>query len=167
MKSSNGRWSESRVDIRTLRSVFGRFPTGVTIVSTMSGDVPVGLTVNSYTSISLDPPLILWALADNSINLNAFKRCDHFGVSFLSGDQEDVARRFASFPSDGRFDSTEFYRSPQGTPLLHRSIATLECENYAHWHLGDHALVVGRVTGFQERAGHPLIFHCGVMSALS
>lgn len=130
----------------TLREVMGSYPTGVTIVSTVdhAGD-PVGLTVNSFTSLSLDPPLVLVCIGRTSRSHDRLVDGSHFSVNVLSADQSGLAIRFATDPAEGRFDEVDWHRGPSGSPIFREATATLECAVHSVLDGGDHSILVGRV----------------------
>ena len=141
-----------------LRNVFGRFPTGVTVITTLdAGENPIGLTVSSFASVSLDPPLILWCLDRDSSMLAEFEACTHFAVNILATDQTDVALRFAML-SDNRFEGITFEQSRDGAPLLRDCAARLQCRNTAQHDGGDHVIFLGEVTDF-DQSDKPSLAH--------
>jgi flavin reductase (DIM6/NTAB) family NADH-FMN oxidoreductase RutF len=152
---------------RTLRDALGRFVTGVTIVTTLDADgAPVGLTANSFTSVSLDPPLILWSLSKRSGNLAAFSTAGRFTVNILSQDQNELSARFAS-PSEDRFAGTGWCQGMGGLPLLPGCLAHLECVTAREQEAGDHVIFIGRVERFAYRDGPPLAFFSSRYAALA
>ena len=152
---------------RTLRDALGRFVTGVTIVTTLDSDgAPVGLTANSFTSVSLDPPLILWSLSKRSGNLAAFSTAGRFAVNILSQDQNELSARFASLSED-RFAGTGWRRGLGGLPLLPGCLAHLECVTTREQEAGDHVIFIGRVECFAYRDGPPLAFFSSRYAALA
>ena len=133
------------IDPRALRDAAGRFATGVTIVTTRDeSGTPVGLTANSFSSVSLDPPLVLWSLAKTSRAAPAFVTADHFAIHVLGKDQQDLALRFAS-PVADRFAGVEQGQGAGGVPLLPGCSARLECSTWAVVDGGDHHVFIGRV----------------------
>lgn len=152
---------EDGADPRQLRKVLGCFSTGVTVVTTMDGERPVGLTANSFTSVSLEPPLILVSLARTSASLPAFERADAFAVNVLHAGQQQKANLFATRVED-RFSSVAWEPGGLGAPVLHDTLAVLECERYAAHDGGDHRLLIGRVVRAAfGPARDPLIFFRG------
>src|SRR5256884_859214 len=114
-------------DGRALRDAFGSFATGVTIVTTSGpGGADIGLTANSFSSVSLDPPMVLWSLARTSLSIDAFRNCAHFAVHILSADQEALSARFASKSID-RFGGLELDRGAEGITMLQESLDRLQC----------------------------------------
>jgi len=143
------------------RSCLGAFATGVTIVATRApeGDA-VGLTVNSFNSLSLDPPLVLWSLRRVARNANLFRAAGHFSVSVLAVGQLALARHFAVSAPD-RFAGVAHHEGLGGCPLVDAAIAWFECETVSVQELGDHLLFVGRVLRCARVPGLPLVFHQG------
>lgn len=144
-----------------LRRVLGRFATGVTVVTAAVPDGAVGITVNSFTSVSLDPPMVLFCLASTSRARAVFRRGAHFAVNILSEDQEDVSRCFAARESGGneRFATVEVRVGVTGAPLLAECVAHLECEVVDEVEAGDHLIVIGRVIDLDIGRDHPpLVF---------
>ena len=153
-------------DRRRLRDVLGSFTTGVVIVTSV-GDQgrPIGLTVNSFNSVSMDPPLILWSLALKSPSLNAFRRSQWFAINILAEDQEPLCRQFAT-PSDDKFVNVKFDFGETGVPVLHGTAAYLECSTFARYPGGDHEIYVGEVKAMHDRRLSPLVFHRGAIRRL-
>lgn len=148
-------------DPRALRRVCGRFATGVAIIGACGPDGrAVGLTVNSFASLSLDPPLILWSLARHSPNAGLFAPGGAFGVSILRAGHGDLARRFAT-PQPDKFAEVPHWRCPAGVPYLEEALATLSCRVQRADSLGDHLLIVGAVDGISASEGDPLVFYGG------
>ncbi len=150
-----------------LRHVLGRFPTGVAVVTTSSRiGKPIGLTINSFSSLSLSPPLILWSLQSRSPNLNAFLHAERFAVNVLADDQQWIAERFAKPYEGDRFEGVAHQQSPKRAPCLDGVVATLQCDMYQAQRLGDHYLIVGRVLETAQSDGEPLVFHRGAYLSL-
>ena len=142
------------------RRALAQFATGVTVVTTRNAQgKPIGLTVNSFNSVSLDPPLVLWCLALKSGSLAAFQRCTHYAVNMLAGDQLKVAKRFAT-RGGNRFAASDWHEV-SGLPVLHGCVATLVVRNRSRHSEGDHVILVGEVEEFTARGGSPLVFHDG------
>lgn len=161
-------WGSTVIEPKMLRGVLGAYPTGVAIVATRTRDGrAVGLTINSFASLSLDPPLVLWSLVNRSPNLAAFRECGHFTINVLASGQEDLARRFASSTVDDKFADAPVLEVPEGIPAIGGSIATLVCSNDQQNHAGDHLLLFGRVLRVGSAPGTPLVFHAGRFTALS
>ena len=148
-------------DAAHMRQCLGRFATGVTIVATRGPDGRfVGLTANSFNSLSLDPPLILWSLGNRAGSLEIFKGQRYFSVSILSVEQVEVARRFAARVPD-RFHGVPVHEGLGGIPLIDGAIAWFECERRSHSEHGDHCLFVGEVKRCASADGSPLVFRHG------
>lgn len=134
-----------------------QFATGITIVTARAIDgTPVGLTVNSFASVSLEPPLVVWSLALTAASLPVFRTCERYLVHVLGVDQLGLARRFATRGAD-KF--TPALARARGLPRLDGCVAWIECRNHSQHVEGDHVLMVGRVDAVETRPGPPLIFH--------
>ena len=144
------------------RSALGMFATGVTIVTARNATgEPVGLTANSFNSVSLEPPLVLWSLARSAASMPAFSAGSHYAINILSADQQALAHRFASKGVD-RFADLMFVDGAGGAPLLSGAAAWFECFNRSRYDEGDHVIFVGEVERCSHRAGaSPLLFHGG------
>ncbi|MBI5333800.1 MAG: flavin reductase family protein [Burkholderiales bacterium] len=145
-----------------LRAALGQFATGVTVITTReAGGRPVGLTANSFNSVSLEPPLILWSLARRSSSLAAFIAGGHFAVNVLTAEQRPLAERFASKAAD-RFDGVPWRAGEGGAPVLDGVAAVFECRHHSHHEAGDHVIFIGQVERCERRLGAaPLVFHGG------
>ena len=153
-------------DPRRLRTVLGSFTTGVVIVTSVGDEGrPIGLTVNSFNSVSMEPPLILWSLALKSPSLNAFRTHNWFAINILAEDQEPLCRQFAT-PSEDKFVNLEFDVGETGVPVLRGTAAYLECSTYARYAGGDHEIYVGEVRAMHDRGLSPLVFHRGAIRRL-
>lgn len=148
-------------DPRALRSALGTFATGVTIVTTTGVDgTPVGLTCNSFSSVSLSPPLVLWSLSLRSPNLSNFLQAPHFAINILAADQRALAQRFAQ-PIAGKFEGVGYTRGAAEVPLLDGAAAQLVCRNETRYYSGDHVIFIGHVLSYTHRDCVPLIFYRG------
>jgi flavin reductase (DIM6/NTAB) family NADH-FMN oxidoreductase RutF len=145
---------------RDFRGTLGRFATGVTVLTALAADCrPIGVTISSFNSVSLDPPLILWSLSLDSPNLEAFRNASHYSVNVLAADQQELSNRFASRRND-RFTDIPTRPGLSGIPLIEGCCAWFECSNEAHYPGGDHLIFVGRVERFAKgEAESPLVFH--------
>lgn len=144
-----------------LRQVLGRFPTGVVVVTASDGAVPVGLSVNSFTSVSLDPPLIAFCADRRSRSWAAIRRSRAFCVNVLAEDQEAVSRVFATRGAE-KFGGVGWSPAPSGSPLLEGVLAWIDCRIEAVHDGGDHEICVGRVDQLGvEREDGPLVFYRG------
>lgn len=154
----NGTEQMNEIDPRELRRALARFATGVAVVTaTTPADRPVGLTVNSFASVSLDPPMVLWSLARRSAQLPAFLEATHFAINILGAEQRPLSERFAS-RSEDRFAGLEWERGRSGVPLLAGCLAVLECRRADAIGAGDHVVFLGAVESFRYGAGAPLLF---------
>lgn len=146
----------------SLREVMARYPTGVTVVAACDPDAePYGLTVNSFASVSLDPPLILVCIGHSSSAHERLVSAETFTVNILAADQGAVAMRFANDPSDGRFEGVDWMPSESGDPILDGVVAWIGCSVDRILEGGDHSIVLGRVrsSGMEDREA--LLFHRG------
>jgi flavin reductase (DIM6/NTAB) family NADH-FMN oxidoreductase RutF len=144
---------------RDFRDALGRFATGVTVVTTMTPAGPVGITANSFASVSLDPPVVLWSIGRHSSRFAAFAECCDFAVHILAAEQLDLSRRFAR--SGNAFLDLAFDRNEAGVPLLPGCLSRFECTRIAGHDGGDHVIVVARVKAAAMREGEPLLFSAG------
>ena len=144
------------------RTALGMFATGVTIVTARAADGGfIGLTANSFNSVSLDPPLVLWSLARGAGSMPAFEQGSHYAINILASDQHRLAERFATKAID-RFAGIPFREGRGGAPVLEGAAAVLECFNRSRYEEGDHVIFVGEVEHCERREGaQPLIFHGG------
>ena len=148
-------------DARRFRSALGAFATGVTIVTTRDADGrDVGLTANSFNSVSLDPPMVLWSLAKSARSLPAFLAAAHFAVHVLAADQEELSLRFSRRDSE-RFAGLTLERGVAQVPLLRGCSARFQCRTAFRHEGGDHVIFVGAVDSFDQSDRPPLIFHGG------
>lgn len=146
---------------RAFRDALGQFATGVTLVTIEGPDGPMGFTANSFTSLSLDPPLVLWSLARSSRRYPFFATARHFAIHILTADQAGLIERFGR---QGRgFDGLDHALSAKGVPLINEALVRFECEQHATHEGGDHLIVVGRVTRVVRQGGAPLVFAQGQM----
>ena len=149
-------------DCRAFRGALGSFATGVTVLTALAPDGEwIGLTVSSFNSVSLDPPLILWSLSCTSPKLDAFRRASHYAVNVLAANQQEISDRFAT-RSGERFTGVPLREGLNGVPLLEGCCAWFECTQQAQHPGGDHVIFVGRVSRFaQGEPQAPLVFHGG------
>lgn len=161
-------WGNTDIAPKALRQVLGSYPTGVAIVTTRCADGrPVGLTISSFASLSLEPALVLWSLVDRSPNLATFRDGQHFAISVLASDQQALAQRFATAGLPDKFDGIAVREAPEGLPVIEGALATLVCAMERHTPAGDHLLFVGRVLRMDRREGEPLVFHGGRFAAIA
>ena len=157
------------VDPRALRDAFGCFATGITVITTADAEGTLyGVTANSFTSLSLDPPLCLFCLDYKAMSFEAFHDSSHFAVNVLGEDQEEISANFARSQPD-KWNGVEYSTWETGSPILPGCLANLECDTHAIHEGGDHVIVVGliREMAFREGDGRPLLYYKGRYSALS
>jgi flavin reductase (DIM6/NTAB) family NADH-FMN oxidoreductase RutF len=144
------------------RASLAMFATGVTIVTARTADGElVGLTANSFNSVSLAPPLVLWSLAQAAGSMPALSTGSHYAINILAADQKELAERFAA-KREGRWTGVAWTEGVSGSPLLTGAAATFECFNRSRYEEGDHVIFVGEVERCAHRAGAaPLLFHGG------
>ena len=148
----------AEADPRDLRKALGTFATGVAIITTCDADGRLfGLTGNSFSSVSLDPPLVLWSLARKAPSLQAFRNATHFGVSVLGGEHRDLAARFAT-PLPDKFAGVPFWPGEFGVPLLEGAVAHFECRIVDRYYGGDHEIYLGRVERYAYERKPTLLF---------
>ena len=149
------------------REVLGHFATGVTIITAMDDEGPAGVAANSFTSVSLDPPLVLFCVGRTSTTWPRIEAARRFAVNILGEHQEELSRLFAQKGAD-RFGQTDWHVGVGGSPVLHDVLAYVDCEFWAEYDGGDHIIVVGRVLdlGVTHHAG-PLLFFRGEYVRLS
>ncbi len=143
------------------RNALGHFATGVTVVTTLDGrGEPVGITANSFNSVSVDPPMVLWSIARESGKRSVFESSDNFVVNVLSDGQVDISRRFAR-SGKSRFTNIDWQPGLAGLPLLPDCAARFECRKVYQYDGGDHIIIVGEVEQFDETGREALVFHRG------
>ena len=151
----------SAFDVRDFRSALGHFATGVTVVTTVSADGrKVGMTANSFTSVSMDPPLVLWCPSKRAPSLGDFEEATHFAINILASDQHVLSRQFAT-PATDKFAGVETVEGIAGVPLLDGAVATFQCRTVSRHDAGDHVIYVGEVESYNHDGGAPLVFHGG------
>ena len=147
------------VNQRAFRNALGAFTTGVTVVSAMTSAGPTGITVNSFASVSLDPPLVLWSAARNSARHDLFTAAAHYAIHVLGADQHQLSSRFTR---GGRgFEGLDWAAGEGGVPIISGTLARFECHRYTLHEAGDHTIVICRVLRAAQREGEPLCFSRG------
>ncbi|MEM6563170.1 MAG: flavin reductase family protein [Pseudomonadota bacterium] len=144
---------------RAYRDALGHFPTGVTVVTAHAPQGFVGMTVNSFSSVSLDPPMVLWCLANDSNRYAEFAEATHFAIHVLAEGQSELAWAFAR--SSQAFDALTVNVNEAGVPVFAECLARFECATAQRHAAGDHQIVVGHVTSAAYAAGQPLVFAKG------
>ena len=150
---------EADIDLEEFRRVLGHFATGVAVVTTLDDrDTKVGMTISSFNSVSLDPPLVLWSVAEDSLSYDVFVAAKYFAVHVLAMHQKDLVNRFAQ-SGDDKFQEFDCRAGIHGVPILPEFAACFECSTEHVYPGGDHKIIVGRVHRFEEQDVDPLIVH--------
>jgi flavin reductase (DIM6/NTAB) family NADH-FMN oxidoreductase RutF len=153
--------SPPRFTTRHFRDAMAQFATGVTVICTRNpGGGYTGFTANSFNSVSLDPPLIVWSLTEGGETLATFQAAQTYAVNVLAHDQVELAHRF-SRPHADRFAGVPYRIGATGAPLIEGCIAWFECRHHAQHRAGDHVLFIGEVENCERRTGVGLVFHHG------
>lgn len=151
-------------DARGFRDALGSFATGVTVVTVPSADGPIGITANSFASVSLDPPLVLWSSAKSSKRFKYFDDAPHFAIHVLDADQQEACNGFIKGKS--AFEGLDWVTGEHDVPHIRGCLARFECALDASHDAGDHTIIVGRVRNAAFRTGLPLLFHGGRFASL-
>lgn len=150
--------SSAAVPSELFRRACAQFPTGVAVVTTTALDgTPHGLTVNSFCSLSLDPPLVLVAIDRASNTLEVFEHSGHFAINFLKRDQRELSVRFSQLP-EGRFTGVSWAPGAEGAPIIDGILGTIECRTTQIIDAGDHRALIGEVIAASVREGKPLVY---------
>lgn len=153
-------------DSRQFSRALSQFATGVTVITARLPDGAfVGVTINSFNSVSLEPPLVLWSLAHTATSMAAFSASTGYVINVLAGDQIELAQRFAE-PGDDRFNTVSYSLSRQGIPVLAGSVAWFECHHRSRYVEGDHVIFVGAVERCHSHPSRTLGFHRGRFIAI-
>lgn len=145
--------------IASFKEVMGNYPTGVTVITAFDEqNIPIGLTVNSFASVSLDPMLILWSIDKRSASYDSILKTDKFAVNILAEEQSDLCVLFSS-KVDNRFSQCEWTKSELNLPLLSNTLAVLQCKTYQQVDAGDHTILIGEVLDIQNAGKEPLLYH--------
>ncbi len=157
------------IDPKLFRQLLGCFPTGVAVITTNAADGrPAGLTCNSFSSVSLEPPLVLFSLRKASSLLRAFVEADTFAINILSQSQDVLSARFASSKIADKFEGVAWRPGPLGTPLIDDCLASFECRVHARHEAGDHEIFIGEVKHMATgSADHALVFYKGAYMMLA
>ena len=147
-------------DSKAFRRCLGQFSTGVGVMTTVANGEPVGVTANSFSSLSMDPPLVLWSIAHTSRSSAAFKNAKHFAVNILAVEQVEYSQRFAS-PAQNKFEGVDWRSGVLGSPILPNVLASLECALETTLQGGDHVILIGRVKKYSRYAGNALLYAQG------
>lgn len=150
-----------QLDSKALRNAFGSYMTGVTVITAMTDDgKPVGFTANSFTSVSLEPPLLLVCPAKSLSSFDVFANCEHFAVNILSEDQQNISNIFAG-SKDDRFSQIDWHKDEQGNPIIDGALTHFSCKTERNLEAGDHHLLVGQVLDFSAHEGRGLGYASG------
>ena len=154
-------------DSREFRDALGRFATGVCVITAYAQNgSPFGMTVNSFASLSLDPPLVLWSIQNNSECLAEFESAESFAVNVLDASQESLSNRYAE-KGDHVLDVADYRKGEAGLPLIDGSVTAFECQKEQILDGGDHKIIIGRVVAMCDASsGNPLLFYCGKYRSL-
>ena len=150
---------DPNADNANFRSALGCFATGVTIVTCRDGLVPKGIVANSFASVSLAPPLVLWSPAKASRRYAAFIAAQAFSIHILAQDQKHLSDAFAH--NETPFDTLEWYSDARGVPVLSKCLARFDCHLHGQYDGGDHTILLGHVDHYQSEEGAPLVFSQG------
>ncbi|MFT7267266.1 MAG: flavin reductase (DIM6/NTAB) family NADH-FMN oxidoreductase RutF [Porticoccus sp.] len=146
---------------RELRNAFGSFATGITVITTLDGEkAPRGMTANSFSTVSLEPPLVSWCVGQESRLFELFQQASHFAVNILSSNQKSISELFASSHND-KFSQASWRSGAHNLPLLDDCACQFTCATEHRYSGGDHIIIVGRVLDFSDNNISPLIFHGG------
>ena len=152
------------LDSKFLRKTLGKYSTGVTIVTSIDNNGnPIGMTVNSFTSVSLEPALVLWCIDKKQPSYNSFMDAEGYAVNILSKAQNDICYRFAS-QIDDKFENINWRSSLNGFPLVENCLAWFDCKKWNYYSGGDHQILVGEVTSFNSSELEPLTYWNGQIS---
>ena len=154
--------------MKALRNAFGQFATGVCVVTAVnSSGKPVGVTINSFSSVSLDPPLALWSIQNNSDMFQYWCNTERYAINILSADQADLSGQCAK-PGDHLLSEGQSFQSASGVPLLHGAVASFEMKLVQVVPAGDHHILIGEITEYINNEDiAPLVFHKGQYRALA
>ena len=156
-----GQFAVFETDTDGLRQALGQFVTGVTIVTTAGFNrEPIGITANSFSSVSLDPPLVLWSLSKVALSRKAFENAAYFCVHVLAQHQRELSERFASRGED-KFADLKWVDGPGGVPMFEEYVARFHCRTVNQFPVGDHIVFVGEVLEHDRSNLRPLVFHGG------
>lgn len=148
------------LEAKNLRTTFGQFPSGVAIVTCQAGTSLNGMTISSFSSVSISPALVSWSIRKESSKLQQFTETENFSFSILRNDQINAAKAFAKGDPEA-FNEHLYIYGENGAPLLECAIAHIECQHYANYDGGDHIIILGKITRHQRFDGKPLVFSQG------
>ena len=150
------------IDGRELRNALGQFATGVCLITAIAEDgEALALTANSFSSVSLDPPLVLWSLQNDSDVFDVYSQAQHFAINVLAAPQQDHSNQYAR-KGEHQLDESHYRLGEAGAPLINDALISFECDLHATHEGGDHLIIVGRVTNLISNPGSdPLLFYAG------
>ncbi len=150
-----------QLEPRSLRQLLGQYATGITVVTALDvNQRKIGMTANSFTSVSLDPPLILWNIAKSATHFEDFKQAEYFSINILNEDQYLESKHFSK-SADDKFEGLDDVDEYMGIPILNKSLTTFVCRQYELHEAGDHYIIVGQIEACRNQMGNPLVFHNG------
>ena len=150
-----------QLEPRSLRQLLGQYATGITVVTALDvNQRKIGMTANSFTSVSLDPPLILWNIAKSATHFEDFKQAEYFAINILNEDQYLESKHFSK-SADDKFEGLDDVDEYMGILILNKSLTTFVCRQYELHEAGDHYIIVGQIEACRNQMGNPLVFHNG------
>ncbi|MCK4087229.1 flavin reductase family protein [Acinetobacter radioresistens] len=150
-----------QLEPRSLRQLLGQYATGITVVTALDvNQRKIGMTANSFTSVSLDPPLILWNIAKSATHFEDFRQAEYFAINILNEDQYLESNHFSK-SADDKFEGRDDVDEYMGIPILNKSLTTFVCRQYELHEAGDHYIIVGQIEACRNQMGNPLVFHNG------
>jgi len=150
-----------QLEPRSLRQLLGQYATGITVVTALDvNQRKIGMTANSFTSVSLDPPLILWNIAKSATHFEDFRQAEYFAINILNEDQYLESKHFSK-SADDKFEGLDDVDEYMGIPILNKSLTTFVCRQYELHEAGDHYIIVGQIEACRNQMGNPLVFHNG------
>lgn len=148
-----------QLEPRSLRQLLGQYATGITVVTALDvNQRKIGMTANSFTSVSLDPPLILWNIAKSATHFEDFRQAEYFAINILNEDQYLESNHFSK-SADDKFEGLDDVDEYMGIPILNKSLTTFVCRQYELHEAGDHYIIVGQIEACRNQMGNPLVFH--------
>lgn len=146
--------------IQEYKEIMGSYPTGVTVITANNqASYPIGMTVNSFASISMEPLLIAWSIRKDATEYDDFIQADQFIVNILDGDNETIAKTFASKDKEGRFNKVDWHYSKDQLPILENTYAYMECKTANQFEAGDHIIIIGEVTSLKKLTDTPMLYY--------
>ena len=150
-----------QLEPRSLRQLLGQYATGITVVTALDvNQRKIGMTANSFTSVSLDHPLILWNIAKSATHFEDFKQAEYFAINILNEDHYLESKHFSK-SADDKFEGLDDVDEYMGIPILNKSLTTFVCRQYELHEAGDHYIIVGQIEACRNQMGNPLVFHNG------